>query len=240
MLAQTMDDGVFTHWICSEHGVMRTAPQASMVPITDDKITESAAAQFQRNLVEVTAKIIEWESMPWIIETAPPPEPLPYGLTATARRAQIHAAFITAGWTPLWSAEEPPMPERTNDVTDRQRVLDEVCRRALRDFVGRKATPALMVEVELTLRRELDEAIRAGNYVLPDGLVLDRIELGFDRRLKVLFKTAAGIRVSENALRTLQKPWDPEAGVFYDEPAETRPRSRFEAVAAEIDNQEKP
>lgn len=123
---------------------------------------------------------------------------------------------------------------------DRQRVLDEVCRRALRDFVGRKATPALMVEAESTLRRELDEAIRAGNYVLPDGLALDRVELGLDMRLKVLFKTAVGIRMSENALRAIQKPWGLEDGELYEEPAETKPRDRFEAVAAEITNQEEP
>lgn len=114
---------------------------------------------------------------------------------------------------------------------DRQRVLDELCRRAFRDFVGRKATPALMVEAESTLRRELDDAIRAGNYVLPDGLVVDRVELGLDMRLKVFFgKSTPEISYTKYARV------GPEDRV----PDEVKLKDRFEAVAAEIDNQEKP
>lgn len=121
------------------------------------------------------------------------------------------------------------MPNRA--VADRQRVLDEVCRRALRDFVGRKATPALMIEAELTLRRELDEAVRSGNYVLPDGLVVDRVELGLDMRLKVFFgKSAPEVSYPKYARV------GPEDRV----PDEVKLKDRFEAVAAEIDNQEEP
>lgn len=73
------------------------------------------------------------------------------------------------------------------DAADRQRALDEVCRRALRGFVGRDVTPTLLAEAETVLRSELDAAVRAGKYVLPDGLALDRVVLGTDMRIKVYF-----------------------------------------------------
>lgn len=71
---------------------------------------------------------------------------------------------------------------------DRQRALNEVCRRVLTGFYGRKVTPTLMAEAEATIRAALDEAVQAGMYALPDGLALDRVELGADMRIKVLFK----------------------------------------------------
>ncbi len=117
---------------------------------------------------------------------------------------------------------------------DRQRVLNEVCRRVLSSFVGRKVTPMLMAEAEATLRRALDDAVRFGKYVLPDGLELDRIVLGTDMRIKVMFKTALGVKLSENAVKVLQKPWDLDV----DDP-EPAPKNRFEAVVAEINSQEK-
>jgi hypothetical protein len=70
---------------------------------------------------------------------------------------------------------------------DRQRALDEVCRSALRGFVGRELTPALLAEAEGIMRAAVDEAVRDGKYVLPDGLVVDRVELGQDMRIKVFF-----------------------------------------------------
>ena len=78
----------------------------------------------------------------------------------------------------------------TVGAEDRQRALNEVCRRVLQGFVGKELTPILMIEAEATLRTALDDAVRAGAYVLPDGLVVDRVELGADMRIKVLFKRA--------------------------------------------------
>lgn len=78
---------------------------------------------------------------------------------------------------------------RVNRV-DRQRALDDLCRRALKEFVGRDATPTMIAEVEAKMRAVLDEAIRAGTYVLPDGLVLSRVEVGSDMRIKVFFAPA--------------------------------------------------
>lgn len=138
---------------------------------------------------------------------------------------------------------------------DRQRALDEVCRRALRDFVGRKVTPTLMVEAELTLRAQLDEAVRAGVYVLPDGLVIDRVELGTDRRIKVLFKKTDDSAIYERGLLAFDRLLALAAlvpGPAYDarqaayaggcevDPVETKLKSRFEAVAAELDDEDEP
>lgn len=132
-----------------------------------------------------------------------------------------------------------PEPTKTQLVAsagaeDRQRVLNEVCRRVLRGFVGRKLTPTLMAEAEATVRAVLDDAVRAGSYVLPDGLALDRVELGADMRIKVLFKRTdveptdlslteilAGV-VSSNRTRELAE----------------KARNRFDAVALEIDEEE--
>lgn len=77
---------------------------------------------------------------------------------------------------------------------DRQRALDEVCRGVLKPFVGREITPTAVVEAEICMRHALLEAIRAGKYVLPDGLALDRVELGADLRIKVYFMKAVDPR----------------------------------------------
>ena len=82
----------------------------------------------------------------------------------------------------------------SSGAEDRQRVLNELVRRVLKDFVGRKATPGLLQKAEAAVVAAIDDAIRAGSYVLPDGLVVDRVELGLDRRLKVLFKKAELIK----------------------------------------------
>lgn len=74
------------------------------------------------------------------------------------------------------------------NAEDRQRLLNELCRRVLQPFYGRKVTPTLMVEAEAEMRLAIDDSIRAGNYVLPDGLELDRLELGADMRVKVFFR----------------------------------------------------
>lgn len=73
-------------------------------------------------------------------------------------------------------------------TADRQRKLDEMCREALKDLVGCEVTPYRVAKAEGLMRAALDDAIRAGTYVLPDGLVLDHVELGADMRLKVYFK----------------------------------------------------
>lgn len=101
------------------------------------------------------------------------------------------------------------------DADDRQRALDDVCRRALKDFVGRDVTPTLLAEAEGLLRGKLDEAVREGKYVLPDGLVLDRVELGTDMRIKVFFAHADQV---------------------LDEATEARLNNRIEAVVAELDD----
>jgi hypothetical protein len=62
-----------------------------------------------------------------------------------------------------------------------------VCRSALRGFVGRELTPTLLAEAEGVMRAAVDAAVREGKYVLPDGLVVDRVELGRDMRIKVFF-----------------------------------------------------
>lgn len=90
-----------------------------------------------------------------------------------------------------------PTPQIVRDARrgaeDRQRALDEVCRDVLRDFVGRDMTPTLVAEAEAAMRSAIDEAIRQGKYVLPDGLVLDCVEIGADMRLKVYFSDAPTI-----------------------------------------------
>lgn len=81
---------------------------------------------------------------------------------------------------------------------DRQRKLNEVCRFVLRDFVGRPLTATLLAQAEATVRAALVDAIRAGTYVLPDGLALDRVVLGSDMRIKILFK-------KDEALNSIKK-----------------------------------
>ncbi len=90
-----------------------------------------------------------------------------------------------------------PTPQIVRDARrgaeDRQRALDEVCRGVLRDFVGRDMTPTIVAEAEAAMRSALDDAIRQGKYVLPDGLLLNRVEIGADMRLKVYFAAAPTI-----------------------------------------------
>lgn len=75
---------------------------------------------------------------------------------------------------------------------DRQRKLDEVCRAVIAKFVGREVTPTIAAEAAGCLRAALDDAVRAGTYVLPDGLCLDRVEVGDDLRFKVFFTRRRG------------------------------------------------
>lgn len=75
-------------------------------------------------------------------------------------------------------------------AADRQRKLDELARGVLRGFVGRAPTPENVAAAEGEMRAALERAIRAGTYVPPDGLALDRVELGDDLRLKVYFAPA--------------------------------------------------
>lgn len=86
-----------------------------------------------------------------------------------------------------------PKQAAATNAADRQRALDEVCRRALKDFIGRELTPTLLAEAEGQLRALLHEAVRAGTYVLPDGLRLSRVELGADMRIKVYFDKVSDV-----------------------------------------------
>lgn len=83
----------------------------------------------------------------------------------------------------------------TSDEADRQLRLNEAMRYALRDFVGRVATPETIAEAEGCVRQTLDEMVRAGTYVMPTDLALDRVELGSDMRVKVYFKRVSDILV---------------------------------------------
>jgi len=107
------------------------------------------------------------------------------------------------------------------DADDRQRALNEVCRGVLKDFVGKDLTPTLLAEAEALLRSTLDEAIRAGKYVLPDGLVVDRVELGVDMRIKVVFARADQVIDEETGAR-LNSRIDALAAELADLPAEDR------------------
>ena len=148
---------------------------------------------------------------------------------------------------------------------DRQRALNELCRRVLKDFVGRKITPTIVHEVEATMRAALEDAVRAGFYVLPDGMVIDRVELSHGMRIQVYFRPAALV-VSERDLAeaelalqraneaiqaapveltvsTLTVPIEQRATFRWvdekpAEPAGAKLKDRFEAVAAEINNHE--
>lgn len=117
------------------------------------------------------------------------------------------------------------------DAEDRQRALEDVCRRVLGGFVGRKITSMIVAEAEGAVRAALDDAVRAGKYVLPDGLELDRVELGANMRLQVYFKPAG----------LLPRAPEPEGDhdAMDPEPSETKMKDRFEAVAAEISSDEK-
>lgn len=141
---------------------------------------------------------------------------------------------------------------------DRQRALDEVCRSVLAPFIGRKITPTLVAEAEATMRAALIDAIRAGKYVLPDGMTLDRVELGPNMRLQVYFNreripnlgdwvplvpdvpqpkpcdlTVDAILAGAGVEQRATFRWVPEAPAPV---AKTKLMNRYEAVAAEIDN----
>jgi hypothetical protein len=122
---------------------------------------------------------------------------------------------------------------------DRQRALDEVCRRVLAKFIGRPITSTVVAEAEATLRWSLDEAIVAGTYVLPDGLKLDRVELGTDFRIKVFFKKIGVLPMLEPntsyLLRDMQRVIDQASAVGEAKDEEKLLKNRFEAVAAELD-----
>jgi hypothetical protein len=75
-------------------------------------------------------------------------------------------------------------------AADRQRKLSELCRGVLARFIDQEPTPLLVAEAEGVIRAAVDDAVRAGTYVLPDGMVVDRVELGADMRLKVYFERA--------------------------------------------------
>lgn len=85
------------------------------------------------------------------------------------------------------SGEHEIVRRAQTGAADRQRVLDELCREVLGHFVGRPATAVVIAQAEGEMRAALDDAIRKGKYVLPDGLVLGRVEIGRDMRLKVFF-----------------------------------------------------
>lgn len=88
---------------------------------------------------------------------------------------------------------------------DRQRKLDEVCRRVLGGFAGRVATPLVIAEAEGAMRAALEAATLAGTYVLPDGLELDRVAVGADMRVKVFFRHAV-TRLDAVAAETFDPP----------------------------------
>lgn len=117
--------------------------------------------------------------------------------------------------------------KKLKDATDRQRALNEVCKRVLAGFQGRKVTPELMAEAEAVLRAAIDRSVQEGNYIIPEGLMLDRVELGADMRLKVFFKDAWS---EENAF--FRRAPEPQQA-----PKPTAaPAGRFEAVVAEIND----
>src|SRR5882724_3679385 len=79
------------------------------------------------------------------------------------------------------------------DAADRQRCLDEVVRDVLGKFVGRKVSPEVVAaagELRAAIRRSIDQ----GNYVVPDGLELDRLAINDAGRLQVFFRRAGGVR----------------------------------------------
>ena len=83
--------------------------------------------------------------------------------------------------------EEISLDERAKQQIE----MNYVVRTILADFVDREVTPTLAAEAEGCVRRALDDLVRQGNYVLPAGLSLDRVELGADMKIKVFFKRSA-------------------------------------------------
>lgn len=82
------------------------------------------------------------------------------------------------------------------EISDEERAkqLAEVnrqCGAILADFVGRPYTPMIVAECEGLMRQKLDEMIKAGSYVLPVGITLDRVTFDLvTGKVQVLFKRA--------------------------------------------------
>ena len=68
------------------------------------------------------------------------------------------------------------------------REVNAVVKRILADFDGRQITPTLVLEAEGRVREALLGMILRGTYVLPPGVVLDRVELSEDLKIQVYFK----------------------------------------------------
>lgn len=119
------------------------------------------------------------------------------------------------------------------NAEDRQVALDEVCREALKGFVGRKLTPTLVAQAEIVLRASIRDAIAAGKYVLPPGLEIRQVALGSDMRIKVLFQKVGPVILDEKATIS---PEQLSAALEREE----KLKSRFEAVAAELGYQHDP
>jgi hypothetical protein len=141
------------------------------------------------------------------------------------------------------------LPAVSKETEDRQRALNDVCRRVLDSFVGRKITPTVVAEAESALRHALDDAIRAGKYVLPDGLMVDRIELGENMRLQVYFRRGSPEDLFSSLFPGLYAPKSVAYANGVDdtqcedqEPEAKTMKDRFEAVVAELDdsNEEEP
>jgi len=137
--------------------------------------------------------------------------------------------------TKLFTLGTPGAPAVSKETEDRQRALNDVCRRVLDSFVGRKITPTVVVEAENALRHALDDAIRAGKYVLPDGLMVDRVELGENMRLQVYFRKSSPADLFPSLFPGL---YGQEEELADQEPADAKMKDRFEAVAAEISDAE--
>jgi hypothetical protein len=76
------------------------------------------------------------------------------------------------------------------DVEKTKQLLEvnEVVKRILADFVDKEITPILVAEAEGRVRQALVDMILKGDYVLPDGLELDRVALGANRKIQVFFR----------------------------------------------------
>lgn len=66
--------------------------------------------------------------------------------------------------------------------------VNAVVRRILADFDGSVITPLLTAEAEGRVREALVGLILKGVYVLPAGVMFDRVELSADRKIQVYFR----------------------------------------------------
>lgn len=146
--------------------------------------------------------------------------------------------------TKLFTLGTPGAPGVSKETEDRQRALNDVCRRVLDDFVGRKITSTVVAEAEGAMRSAINDAVRAGKYVLPDGLVVDRVELGENMRLQVFFKRSSPESLFPNLYGQKTDELEDDTDDTYEDllgcpDPETRTmKDRFDAVAAEISNHE--